>query len=228
MIDVIIPTIMQSDKEIFQYTLEQMNSSEVVNKIIIIDNTDNQQFREAFKDIITPKYQIIDQLANLYVNAAWQHGMEQVEEGNYYLLLNDDILCDKIIFEQCQEKLDMHPKCGLITVKTEQSIDIKAYNNIMSGMTQPAIFTTVIPYNRQGWFMCGRLSQWTRLPSQIKIFYGDDFIYREIRKKGLNCVLMCPYCISHYESTSVNAKSPELRKLIRDMIKKDVIEWNKL
>lgn len=230
MIDVVIPTLLLSNPDVFKYTLKQLNESKVVGKIIIIDNTDAKRFRNEFKNFITDKFEIIEHGKNIFVNPAWNQGMEKVT-SNYYLILNDDILCHKYLLNICNAYLNEEKNVGLITITTKNGMKTNVYDaeiqKVIEGKND-AKFNTKMPHNRQGWFMCGRTSDWKAIPDTIKIFYGDDFIYRELRKKKKKCVILSPYFISHFESTTVNTSNDRRKKEIKNVIKQDHIEWRKI
>ena len=44
MITVVIPTMLLCDKEVFKYSLDQYCSNDLVDTVIVIDNSENQNF----------------------------------------------------------------------------------------------------------------------------------------------------------------------------------------
>lgn len=225
MIDVVIPTMLLTDKNIFSYTLEQMKACDVIRKIIIIDNTDDCSFRKTYhSNLGGGKFCVVENGKNVLVNPAWNQGLSLVE-AEHYVILNDDVLCHSKIFKICEQKMRDDQDVGILTVDTLQSKNIDFYNNhIKETEHKPPTFTTNIFRNRVGWFMCGRKSQWVPIPDNIKIFYGDDFIYQLARKNKRKVLSLQSQSIVHFESTSVNhtlKKDPK----IKETIQKDGHQW---
>lgn len=228
MIDVVIPTILFTDKDIFSYTLRNLNESSVVGKIIIIDNTEGAEFRTQYDEVITDKCIVLENRENTFVNPSWNQGMKHVE-SEHYLILNDDILCHSKILEVCQHVLSTRSEIGLLTVDTLQSESVTSYEKIMQDLLDsnaqfkldPRIFR-----GRVGWFMCGRTKDWVDVPHTLKVFYGDDFIYLINRAMGNKTMTVKPFPIVHFESTTVN--SEELFKsILKDIIRADGVAWKK-
>lgn len=212
--DIVIPTLMMSDIVIFRYTLNELKHSEVVNKIIIIDNTDSRSFRATFSDIIDDKFIIIEDGMNHYVNPAWNIGMS-MGTSKYYMLLNDDILCHRSVLSDVKYVLEHKPNVSLLTVSTKVSFNIEQYSKLITENFGPVSTSRVIPNGgRIGWIMAGRRSEWIPIPSGLKIWFGDDFMYRKARTAGRAPEILTSNHISHYTSTTVNKSN--LSQLIKD------------
>lgn len=214
MIDVVIPTLLNTKKEVFSYTLNELNNSIYVNKIIIIDNTEDNLFKHLYKDSITDKMQLIEPNGNILVNPAWNKGLEEVT-SEFYLLLNDDILCSEYIISCCDYILRT-TKVSLLTCSTiNKLIDVDNYKKMIQKDVKPMV-TSSIPNNRIGWFMCGRKNEWIPIPKELKVFYGDDFIYSNLRihKKTIN--MISNLNIVHYESTTINTHINNIRPIIKN------------
>lgn len=227
----IIPTIMQSDPAIFNYTLMQMIYSNAVNAIFIIDNTDMQDFSKEFDDLLgCAKLHVINgQHRQLYVNNAWNLGIELAKKDMsvpYWCLLNDDILVHRRVFNHVEELMKYNEMLDVVTVNTVNDMSIDDYEDIASVSDYgTACYDEDIPNGRQGWIMFGRKNNWKPIPHQLKIFYGDDWIYDVVRKrKDAQAVIIRNLLVSHYQSSSVN---PNIGKL-NPIIKQDEIEWRKL
>ena len=222
MIDVIIPTILNTQYQIFEYTLNELNSSKVINKIIIIDNTKDQSFLSEYAKCITDKITIINGYDDeLYVNGSWNMGVSLATAENY-ILLNDDILVNRIIYEI----IDTHmadQNISLMTILTKNNVKLDDYIRLNSiNMKDFTISTTNnIPNGRQGWFISGRTNEYVPIPSQLKIFYGDDWIYRKAQNKK---VMIDNLNVSHFQSSSVNKNINKLKP----MIDQDRVEWYKI
>jgi hypothetical protein len=199
MITAVIPTVLKSDKPIFEYLLYHLNESEHIMKIVVIDNTFGE-FKKQFQ-ILNKCVVISDQ--NYKVNKAWNRGVKECDTP-YYLLINDDILCHHTVIDKCVKVLEQNQNCGLLTVKTIKNVGIEEYNKleIQNEMIIDKIngFYCGQPF---GWFMIGKKSIWKNIES-IDIFFGDNFIYDNTVQNKLDILRLESAVISHFESTSVS------------------------
>ena len=102
-INIIIPTIMQSDVNIFAYTLRELVKNRRVRRVIIIDNTYDQSCNLGE---ISHKIHIINGAnKKFYVNQAWNLGIS-MSASEYYCLLNDDILLHSNLIDEACNILD--------------------------------------------------------------------------------------------------------------------------
>lgn len=218
-INIIIPTIMQSDINIFTYTLKELAKNRRVRRIIIIDNTYDQTCK---LNNLSYKIHIINGAdKKYYVNQAWNLGIS-MSSSEYYCLLNDDVLMHSNLIDEAFSVLD-DKNISLLTVKTMNNVNINEFDSDYASNV-PATYTTDIPnFNRQGWIMFGRTKDWINIPPELKIFYGDDFIYREARKNG-SVVMIDNHVVSHFQSSSMNNATPE----IVHTIQQDDAHWIEL
>ncbi len=231
-VDIIIPTIMNTRAEVFGYILIQLNECEYVNKIIVIDNTLDQSFKTKLGILANPliipklviKNGVINGKAGL-VNASWNKGMLEAQESTntpYYCLLNDDIILNKYVIESVMRAFSCHPNISLMTVATMNNVPIEQY--LKEYDKPPGRLTDDIPNGRQGWIMFGKKKQFELIPShRIKLFYGDDWIYRKAHNLGRVTMLTNPM-VSHFQSTSVNKNMDRLKSIIDQ----DTIEWRQM
>lgn len=231
-VDVIIPTIMNASVEVFGYLLIQLNECAYVNKIIIVDNTPDQCFREKLgilsNPIVIPKIVVKNGFkhGDGLVNSAWNKGMLEatMEKRNtpYYCLLNDDVILTKRVIESVMRVFSCHPAISILTVATMNNVPIEQY--LKEYDKGPDRLTYDIPNGRQGWIIFGKKNEFEFIPShRIKLFYGDDWIYRKAKQFGTIAMLMNPM-VSHFQSTSVNKNMDKLKPIIDQ----DAIEWNQL
>ena len=204
MLTVIIPTMLLTKHEIFEYTLIQLEQSECVKKIIIIDNTENNNFKNEYT--ITSKIEVIEPVGNIFVNPAWNLGIEKTE-SKYYLLLNDDIILNTQILNNCINILETTADSALITVNTENNLKIKKFEKINKNIEKQKVEFKNIGDERQGWFIFGRKSLWVEIPDEIKLLYGDDFIYQYHKLMGYNNYIVTNNTLSHFCSSSWQHKS---------------------
>lgn len=228
--DIIIPTLLLTDCDVFSYMLEQANSSPYVEKIIIIDNTVDASFKRVYSQLLNDRYTIVENSKNILVNPSWNKGMEIVE-SEHYLILNDDILCHESILSLCEKKLYDDLSIGLLTVRTIDPMSPLGYESIYqnevdqedSPLWGDAGFTGL--NQNPGWFMCGRTSEWVYIPEDIKVFYGDNFIYSTIRNSGKKILRLDSHPISHHASSTID-KLVGHDEAVENAIAQDHANWS--
>ena len=161
---VIIPTMWKS--EFTLDLLERYLKSDYVGEVILINNNNAETPQISKNDklrIITPK-------ENIYVNPAWNLGVE-LSHYNNITLSNDDILFDVDEYfsylEQSQEPL----RIGFIgshsdnyEVEQSNNVRIEYYDNRNNLTGWGCLFS----FNKQNW---------KPIPDGLKIWYGDNFIH---------------------------------------------------
>ena len=219
-VTVIIPTLLITNPNIFKYTLNELNSNELVEEIIIIDNTYNNEFKNQYKQY--SKYNVIEPKNNIYVNNAWNLGLELCKT-KYYLLLNDDIILKSNTINNSIKILNENTNIGILTVNTVENYNIKKFEEVQ---LQKEYTILDIKDEKQGWYIFGRKSEWTPIPAQFKLYFGDDIIYKNNKKLGLiNCKLFNSDILSHFTSTTTH--NPTIFKKILSITNNDYKEWEK-
>lgn len=200
-ITVVIPTMLKTSKEVFQYTLDQFYSSDLVKKIVIIDNTDDKDFDKQYT--ITEKVMVLKAPGNL--GPSYNPGMAFCDT-KYYLLINDDILCHKSVLDDCYNTMESDEGIGLLQMRTinHQPLNeyIAAFNQV-----QPTCYLS-LSYPRgsmTGWFQFGRKRDWFDTPSELKFFFGDDLLLMNMSYKGLKVVQIVSSYVSHMLSMTVRS-----------------------
>ncbi len=195
---VIIPTLLRSPHTL-QKNIDILLKQNV--KLIIIDNSQHSGCKKYEQENIKVYYFP----ENIGVNPAWNLGVANTQT-EYYLLLNDDcIVWDKVI--EVSENILSDPVIGLLTYKTINNMDINLYETLITGRNKSANLVIMDLHSRAaraGWFMFGRKSQYNPIPDELKIFFGDDILYKQLRKKGLRTVEDQTHFLTHFVSTTVN------------------------
>jgi len=199
MISIIIPTMLLCPIDTFEYSIFEMQKSKFVGEIIIINNSKLDIMDKL--NISNKKLFIINEYENIGVNPAWNEGVS-VARFDKYLLFNDDVLCNKNIYESCELVLKQRKDVGLVTVNTI-SAEINTYHEI-ENIRSDVVSLDIPNFGRVGWFMCGRISQWIDIPVELKIYYGDDFIYEQIRRQNLLNVILTENTIGHHGSVTTD------------------------
>jgi hypothetical protein len=158
---VIIPTMWVSD---FIYELlDNLESSPLVGEIILIDN--NKSKRPAHINN-TDKIRIIEQEENIYVNPAWNLGVELSKFDNL-CISNDDLVWNTDILPYILEDINL----GVIGQST---------SNYYEG--EEDIGINPITERVWGWGCCFFIhkSNWLPIPEGLKIACGDDYLIKHI------------------------------------------------
>jgi hypothetical protein len=159
---IIIPTMWCSDL-IFKL-LDLLNDSTFVGEIILIDNDKSKRPSQINS---TKKLRIIEQEKNIYVNPAWNLGVELANYPNI-CISNDDLVWNVQILPIIFENIHL----GIIG---------QATSNYFEGDTEIKI--EAITERNCGWGCCFFLHKdnWIPIPSELKVAYGDDWLISKIK-----------------------------------------------
>lgn len=222
MVTVIIPTLGLSDIQHLSTTLNSLDNSNDVSKIVVIDNSGTSQFSKV--QFSSDKLDLVSPGKNIFVNPAWNLGVEKCDT-KYFLILNDDILLNTSIIEKCLRVFSETSDTGVLTVKTITEASIDKFLEIMKIEDAKDLeYTCDIPGKRMGWFIFAKKENWVKIPSSLNIFFGDDFIYQMYEKKCLkNRYIVSGALISHIQgSTTLNEGFIPLKEPVK---KADIEAW---
>jgi hypothetical protein len=158
---VIIPTMWCSDL-IFKL-LNSLNDSPFVGEVILIDNDSSKRPSQITS---TKKLRIIEQEKNIYVNPAWNLGVELSNYPNI-CISNDDLVWDVKLLPYIFENIHL----GIIG---------QATSNYFEGGSKLNI--DAITERNWAWGCCFFLEKrkWVTIPSQLKVACGDDWLLSKI------------------------------------------------
>jgi len=204
--NIIIPTMWRYNK--FCSFLNDLVISEYVENIIIIDN--DEQHRPQNVILSHPKIIIKSFGKNIFVNPAWNHGVEQ-STTNKICIMNDDIEFDTKLFE----KVDPY---------YEQSFGVIGLCPGESDFNQPSITTQEIeikPWNNEHTYGFGCLmfinkDNWVPIPPELKIYFGDNFIFDIALYNGKT-----NYIITNMKFTSPFATTTSDTSLVEGFLDKE-------
>ena len=213
-ISVVIPTL-QKNLELLNNLVKMLTNDNSVTEIIVIDNSTKGYTYESDKvRVIIPK-------ENLFVNPSWNLGVKEAKE-DIVALLNDDITIPEN-FCQCVIS-QMDEKMGIVGFHKDYVI------NIPEVMPTPASTEIVLEKatGRCGYFgiaMFFYKSSYIEIPEDIKIFWGDDWLYYQNKKRKRENYFITKQEIYHYGSLSstdkvVNPYSKKDSRLYRKYTRK--------
>lgn len=193
MISIIIPTL-QKRVDILEKLVKSLNSDDSVGEIIVIDNANKPL------NFYCEKMRVITPEGNIYVNPAWNLG---VKEAKYDIvgLLNDDIVISE---KFCGRLENIFPENAGIVGYTSESID--------EGEAKPEVSEIILKKTDFiifgfGIAMFFKKDLYSQIPEDLKILYGDWYIFYECKKRGFTNYKILGQKISHIGSLTSSSKS---------------------
>jgi SAM-dependent methyltransferase len=170
-IDIVIPTMWRPEG-IIQNISNYIKSS-IVSQLVIIDNDpENSKLSEIPK---SGKIKIINHGKNIYVNPAWNEGASLCQ-AEILCIANDDITIDERLFEWITElNLSGHAIDLIGTNLTET--DNTSIQKIKTNRGVP--LGTQFPSFGACMFMPRKMFR--PIPSQLKIWFGDDYLTHQAK-----------------------------------------------
>ena len=201
-LSVIIPTLQKRPEFLIQLT-ESLVKDDAVGEIIIIDNsTKGFEFNNEKVRVIVPK-------ENLFVNPSWNLGAREAK-FEYLGILNDDIcipegFCSKILETITDDT-------GVIGTDGYSMINKSYEPESITDNSFSLEETPFLTYNF-GVMMFMHKSCYCEIPEDLKIFYGDDYLFKMNKKRKKHNYVIENLKMYHYGSLS--------SKSFSDLIKKD-------
>jgi len=169
---VVVPTMWRVADQFVGFVQALCNHPSV-GEVVIINNDNTRTPVLPNND----KIKLHDFGRNIYVNPAWNYGVE-VSEFDRICIVNDDVVFDTAVFEKLQSLLT--PTAGVFGLcPGVTNID----NN--PAFDQPPITTgsiDIVPWTGQhtygfGCLMFVHKQSWTPIPQGLDIYFGDNFIF---------------------------------------------------
>lgn len=167
-------------------------------RIILIDDcgTDNiQELVEKYKYL---NIDFIRHTENKGLNYSWSEGIE-LSETPLTSVLNNDLVLNKYFFKKIIDSYYMN--WALICPNT-----IKEIENVEKLSKDEAVLLDEMG-KREGWCWTGRtdfLKSICPIPSILKMYYGDDYVFFRARHKNLPVLKMMNNYIFHYGGRTIN------------------------
>ena len=175
-VSAIIPTLWRA-KEFTDHLVNVLVEDESVGEIIIIDNAPADFFYDNEK-VVT-----LRQEENLYVNPSWNLG---VEESDYdkFIILNDDIIIPYNFVSKLEKWLTKDK--GIIGIDKPSVIKVVdcSNENITFLDREIALKSIVIRDWGFGIVMAGHRKSYYKIPENIRIWYGDDYLTQMNNEQG--------------------------------------------
>ena len=212
---VVIPTL-QKNKEILSEVINSLDKDDSVTEIILIDNS-LLGFSHSSKKltVITPK-------ENLYVNPAWNLGVE-LAKTDIVALLNDDLILPN---NYCGDVASLiNSDMGIVGVN---GLGVEALPNIFKIPPKEKIYLEPTNFMDDcfGIAMFFHKNAYKKIPDEIKIVYGDSWIFTSCQRAKRQNYRICGCTIYHYGSlTSGRMEFNPIAKNDSKIYKKLTVKW---
>lgn len=174
MFSIIIPT-MQKDVEILDKLIFELDNSNLVDEILIIDNSTKGFLSNSKKvRVIVPK-------KNLFVNPAWNLGVREAK-NDIVGIFNDDILLPLNFIEEVNNFIQKTPDFGIIGldsnyIRNYEKKDFETYPNNSKLTFKPFDKTIYTEYFGSAFFI--KKENYYEIPKNIKVWCGDNYLLKK-------------------------------------------------
>ena len=167
---IIIPTMWMA-KDQLQGMLFEYDRSKLVKEILIIDNAGMYKTGRMFG---FKKVHVFDPGGNIFVNPSWNIGVERATAENI-LIANDDITVEAIsrVLHLIKNRL----YGGMIIGPDKNCFAQKRTRKLGLPVIYPAVGPRTYGY---GVFMAMRRYSYIPIPDELKVWYGDSFLYNQL------------------------------------------------
>ena len=200
-LSVIIPTL-QKNLDFLNQLINSLINDEAVGEIIVIDNsTKGFEYNNEKVRVIVPKQ-------NLFVNPSWNLGAKEAKY-EYLGILNDDIcipegFCGSIINEITEST-------GVIGTNGYSMIN-KSYEPEKITDNSYILEETAFSTFNFGVMMFLHRNCFYEIPTDLKIFYGDDYLFFKNKKNHKKNYVIEGLKMYHYGSLSSKNFSDVIKK----------------
>lgn len=218
-ITIIIPTL-QKNITVLTMLLNQLISDKTVEEIIVIDNSKKGLNKKSNKlKVIIPD-------KNLYVNPAWNLGVKE-SKNQYIGIINDDLIFSENFISQILDFLIKTENIGIIGLDTIKPTNPDAFDEYPkeSNLEFLKCDERCISW---GSAMVLEKSSYYEIPEEIKIWFGDDFLFEKNKEhKKINYRIKNSN-IKHLHSLTSDAEEfDKIKKKDEKMYYKIFPQYNK-
>ncbi|NOH02981.1 MAG: hypothetical protein HND47_13995 [Chloroflexi bacterium] len=202
---IVVPTLWKV--ETFPKNILLLAESNIVSRVIVIDNNPTQSI-----PLPHPKIQVISKGVNMYVNPAWNLGVKH-SPSRFTCLLNDDVDATTELLEYAISILnnDHNETIGLIGMEWSDNKNILSHRAVDQRD------------NGFGEILFFRTKEYSPIPSQLKIWCGDDYLLLRTQLRGKKVVAISGfgYVKNRLTSTTINSD----RERFNPILKRDLKVW---
>lgn len=187
---IIIPTLQRSS--LLRQLVANLTTSPQVHEVLVINNAPEPLAYEH------PKCRVLDMEQNIFVNPAWNRGVEHTN-AEHIGLLNDDVIFDVRILPWISRRLARG--AGIIGPASHCVRDVHARPRRVA--PRPVFLPTYERPYAFGTAMFMRRSDYTPIPDDLKVWRGDDYLFR--RQTRRNLIMLGVDIRTHMSTTSSDA-----------------------
>ncbi len=206
MLSIVIPTI-QKNTDILYKLVKELVEDKTIGEIIIIDNSLKGY------DFDSTKVKVIIPDENLYVNAAWNLGINNIQ-NNYFGILNDDIILPQNFCSQVYEFIKNNENIGLVGLDSSivHNTPLEDFNTYPQNKTLKFRPCEYLLYSRYwGSAIFGRKENYYSIPENLKIWCGDNYLMKKNNDAQKRNYEIIGGNIKHLSSLSSN--DPAFKKI---------------
>ena len=216
-VSAIIPTLWKA-KEFTDHLVNVLIEDESVGEIIIIDNA------PADFSYDNEKVFILRQEENIYVNPSWNLGIEEADYDKF-IILNDDIIIPYNFVSQLEKWLTKDR--GIIGIDAPSVIKVEdCSSETMTFLDREIALKSIVMRDWGfGIVMAGHKESYHKIPENIRIWYGDDYLVQMNNEVGkVNYVIDDIPIFTKMSATSDLEEFNEIKNV--DMLMYDrIIKW---
>ena len=163
-------------------------------ELTIIDQGSTERGTKEYLLSLFNEHDIIFNQINESVNKMWNWFHEKYDE-DLLCFLNNDVRLPHNFISDTIKVFEKEEKVGVV---------VHATNHLKYQKILPELEYVVVPkfVNMQGWDYTIRRECFTKIPEQLKIYCGDDFLYHNLYEKGYDMAYVLSSPIIHYEGQS--------------------------
>jgi GT2 family glycosyltransferase len=231
-IDIIIPCFNQIDYTRRTIDSIMKNSSKHHCRFIFVDNGSTDGTSEYLMGILNST--TITNPENMYVNYAWNQGVE-LADNPFVCILNNDVEVAKDWLDPVEDAFLSREKEWYVPLANYDTCwhNIPCYNELKRYETLDDFYLykpqhEILYLDRpiSGICMFFRTKDVKKvfpIPSCLKIWYGDFYIYRMLKNLDIKLHVLLDSALFHFCSRTVRS-SPSLEPLLEE----DMKQWKKL
>lgn len=186
--------------------------------LLLIDNGAAQDVKNVLNHYHSRKNVVIKSFPeNIFVNPAWNYAMEffRATDHDYLIIMNSDLIMQKDWFEVLKNRLIENPNEITLPIISDGLFYVNPNYQIGQEVTSgtPGVFILM------NW---KQVEMVYPIPSEIKVWFGDQFIFTVLRELGFKTVIAPNLYAQHYHNGSQNVSRVAG---ISELIEADKLAW---
>lgn len=164
-------------------------------EVVLVDQNSSESGTSEFLDSVNyPNVEVVRNETNKPLNEVWNWFHEKYK-NEILCYLNNDVLLPTNFIESTIQVFDAEPYVGIVCHSTNHPDYQEETSELKYEIVEPFV-------NMQGWDFSIRGPLFPKVPSYLKTYCGDDFIFNDIYTKGFNLAYVLNSPIIHYEGQS--------------------------